>query len=257
MSSIIIIPARYHSSRFPGKPLERIAGKSLIQRVYERCDASNADEVIVATDDERIFQHVRSFDGNVCMTSTTHENGTERIAEALDLIMEDGDEFDIIINVQGDEPMVDPSDINRLIDMMEEEEDTDMATLVARCRDWDEVKNPNVVKVVTTVFEDDVADALYFSRQEIPFIRDISDREKAAPGDYFKHIGMYAFQSEALISLKSTSPSPLEELEKLEQLRWLQNHFVVSVMETTNHSIGVDTPEDVAIVENILKRMES
>jgi 3-deoxy-manno-octulosonate cytidylyltransferase (CMP-KDO synthetase) len=252
MSSIIIIPARYESTRFPGKPLAQIAGKSLIQRVYERCDASNADEIIVATDDERIFEHIRSFDGNVCMTSAVHINGTERIIEALEHIMDDGDEFDVIVNVQGDEPLVEVEDINRLIEMMDEEE-TDMGTLVTPILSWEEVTDPNVVKVVTSVFEEGVADALYFSRSPIPFIRDEVVKKHAKPEEYYRHIGMYAFQSEALLSLKSVPESDLEQLERLEQLRWLQNHYVVSVIETENRSVGVDVPSDIAIVENILK----
>ncbi|MCB0735423.1 MAG: 3-deoxy-manno-octulosonate cytidylyltransferase [Flavobacteriales bacterium] len=250
MSALIIIPARYESSRFPGKPLTKIAGKSLIQRVYEQCVQTEAD-VIVATDDQRIFDHILSFDGNVCMTSKHHENGTERLIEAFERILDDGEEYDVIINVQGDEPLIDPEDITRLINMMEEEE-TDIGTLVRVMDSVDDVLNPNVVKVVTTVFDEGLGDALYFSRLPIPYNRE--NPKDIDPENYYQHIGIYAFQSEALVSLKNSTPSPLEEAEKLEQLRWLQNHFVVSVIETEHKSIGVDTPEDVAIVENILKR---
>ncbi len=254
MTSLIIIPARYESVRFPGKSLALIAGKSLIQRVYEQCLKTKADDLIVATDDQRIFDHVRSFDGNVCMTSPNHLNGTERIAEAYDLVIDDGDEYDVIVNVQGDEPLVNPSDIDNLIDMMDEDE-TDMGTMVCPLESWEDVENPNIVKVVTTLFEDGVADALYFSRSPIPYIRDEEDKKKAIPQSYYRHIGIYAFQTEALTSLKSVPASPLEDFEKLEQLRWLQNHYVVSVVETKNQAIGVDRPEDIEIVENILKSL--
>jgi 3-deoxy-manno-octulosonate cytidylyltransferase (CMP-KDO synthetase) len=252
MSCLIIIPARYESSRFPGKPLELIAGKSLIQRVYEQCDKSNADDIIVATDDQRIFDHVREFDGNVCMTSSSNTNGTERIAEALERIMDDGDEYDIIINVQGDEPLVDPEDLNRIMDMMEDDE-SDIGTMVTPIESWDDVDNPNVVKVVTSLFEEGVADALYFSRNSIPYIVDQKDRMSSKPMGFYRHIGIYAFQTEALTSLKTVPATDLEISEKLEQLRWLQNHYVVSVIETKNKAIGVDVPSDISIVENILK----
>lgn len=253
MSSLIIIPARYESTRFPGKPLELIAGKSLIQRVYEQCYKSNADDIIVATDDERIFDHVLSFDGNVCMTSKSHLNGTERMIEAFERLMDEGEEYDIVINVQGDEPLVDPDDINRLIEMMEEEETSDVGTLVHRMKTWDEVNSTNTVKVVTTSFDEGIADALYFSRLPIPFIRDEEMRKSASPDNYFRHIGLYAFQAESLLMLKNTSSTPLEQFEQLEQLRWLQDHYVITVLETESESIGVDSPEDIATVENILK----
>ncbi|MBO6516721.1 MAG: 3-deoxy-manno-octulosonate cytidylyltransferase [Bacteroidia bacterium] len=252
MNSLIVIPARYQSERFPGKPLEMIAGKSLIERVYWKCSKSKATDVIVATDDQRIFDHVRSFDGNVCMTSTSHRNGTERIIEAVERLMDAGEEYEVIINVQGDEPLIDHKDINDLIDVFEDDE-TDIATLVKQIDQVEDLNNKNVVKVVLTEFEEGIADALYFSRLPIPYLRD----EASNPldhHDYYKHIGTYAFSIDVLMSLKTVPVSSLESAEKLEQLRWLQNHYVVSAISTSNDAVGVDTPEDVAIVENILKR---
>jgi len=247
MKSLIVIPARYESSRFPGKPLEHIAGKSLIQRVYEQCEESKATDVIVATDDERIFNHVLSFDGNVTMTSSSHRNGTERIIEAVERLLDQGEEYECVVNVQGDEPLINPDDINRLIDLFEDDEN-DIATLVKQTDSEEEVNNPNVVKVVLTSFEDGVADALYFSRAPIPYYR--NDGEKAM---YYKHVGTYAFSVDVLLSLSTVPPSELEKAELLEQLRWLQNHYVVAAITTENDSIGVDIPEDVATVEKLLK----
>lgn len=251
MESLIVIPARYESERFPGKPLEMIDGISLIQRVYEQCTKSEATDVMVATDDRRIFDHVRSFDGNVCMTSKSHTNGTERIIEAVERLMDEGEEYEVVINVQGDEPLIDPNDINKLIDVFEDDE-TDIATLVRVIDKVEDLDNKNVVKVLLTEFEGDIADTLYFSRLAVPHLRDAVDNLLEVH-TYYKHIGMYAFSIDVLMSLKMVQPSALEEAERLEQLRWLQNHYVVSALVTQNDAVGVDTPEDIAIVENILK----
>jgi 3-deoxy-manno-octulosonate cytidylyltransferase (CMP-KDO synthetase) len=252
MTSLVIIPARFESSRFPGKPLAEIAGKSLIQRVYEQVELSDADDIIVATDDQRIFDHVEKFDGNVVLTSISHQNGTSRIIEAFELAAEMDDEYDLIINVQGDEPLIDPKDINQLIDIFENEE-TDVVTLAREIKSSEDLHNPNVVKVVLSEFEDGVADALYFSRSAIPYQRDAEASEWIKNHKYYQHIGIYGFSPEALESIKWTEESPLERAEKLEQLRWLQKHFVVSVGITENASIGVDHPEDIARVEKVLK----
>ncbi len=251
MQSLIVIPARYASERFPGKPLEMIAGKSMIQRVYEQCQKSNATDVIVATDDRRIFDHVQEFDGNVCMTSSSHANGTERIIEAVERLMDAGEEYEAVINVQGDEPLINPGDINKLIDVFEDDE-TDIATLVKEMDSLEELNSPNVVKAVVTEFEEDIADALYFSRLPIPYLRDDVENPLEET-TYYKHIGTYGFSIDVLMSLKTVPPSPLEEAEKLEQLRWLQNHYVVSAILTVNDAVGVDTQEDLINVENILK----
>lgn len=251
MQTLIVIPARYNSERFPGKPLEMIDGVSLIERVYEKCLQTNAEDVIVATDDQRIFDHVQGFDGNVCMTSSSHKNGTERIIEAVERLMDEGEEYECVINVQGDEPLIDPKDINRLIEVFEDD-DTDIATLVKRITNADELNNPNVVKAVLTEFEEGVADALYFSRAAIPYMRD-ADTMSLDQTPYYKHVGTYGFSVEVLLSLATVGESDLEKAEKLEQLRWLQNHYVVSAIETKNDSIGVDTLADLKTVENILK----
>ncbi|MCO4820273.1 MAG: 3-deoxy-manno-octulosonate cytidylyltransferase [Bacteroidetes bacterium] len=251
MNALIVIPARYNSERFPGKPLEMIDGVSLIERVYEKCLQTHAEDVIVATDDQRIFDHVQGFDGNVCMTSASHKNGTERIIEAVERLMDAGEEYECVINVQGDEPLINPKDINRLIAVFEED-DTDIATLVKRIDDVSSLSNPNVVKAVLTEFEDGVADALYFSRTSIPYVRDNEDLDLSET-PFYKHLGTYGFSVEVLLSLATVQESALEKAEKLEQLRWLQNHYVVSAIETKNDSIGVDTPEDIKTVENILK----
>jgi 3-deoxy-manno-octulosonate cytidylyltransferase (CMP-KDO synthetase) len=213
---------------------------------------SDADDVIVATDDQRIFDHVLSFDGNVCMTSVNHENGTERTIEAVERLMDQGEDYDVIINVQGDEPLVSPDDINRLIKLFDEQE-VDIATLIKKIDKVEELTNPNIVKALVTDFEEEVADLLYFSRAPLPFVRDMELDEAIEKFTFYKHIGLYAFDCEQLFTLKDTVASELEQAEKLEQLRWLQNHYVVSAILTENESIGVDTPEDVAIVENILK----
>jgi len=256
MNSLIVIPSRYESSRFPGKPLRKIAGVSLIERVYRQCESSNADDIIVATDDQRIFNHVTDFGGNAVMTSVKLTNGTERVIEACEQIIDENDEYDVIINVQGDEPLIDPEDINRIIDMFDQEE-TDIATLISRITTNEELFDHNVVKAVVTDFEDGIADALYFSRSPIPYQRDTPESEWLDKNAYFRHVGLYGFSAEALASIKWLKESDLEKAEKLEQLRWLQNHFVVSVSRTTNKPLGVDTPEDVVVVEKVLKSTTS
>jgi 3-deoxy-manno-octulosonate cytidylyltransferase (CMP-KDO synthetase) len=253
--SLIIIPARFDSQRFPGKALQDIQGKTLIQRVYNQVVSSRATDVIIATDDERIYDHAKTFGANVMMTSSHHANGTSRCAAVMDELEDQDEDYDVVINVQGDEPFIAPDDINTLIDAFEAEEDVEIATLIKRIDTLDELDDSNVVKVVITDFEDDSADALYFSRAAIPYIRDEKERESAVKNNaFYKHIGLYAFAPELLPEVVHIPASPLEKLEKLEQLRWLENHFVITVLETTSESIGVDTPEDLVHVENFLKR---
>lgn len=253
--SLIIIPARYESTRFPGKPLHEIHGKSLIQRVYNQTVKSHATDVIIATDDQRIFEHAQSFGANVIMTSSHHPNGTSRCAAVLDEMEDQNEEYNVVINVQGDEPFIDPSDINALIDAFENDEEVEIATLIKKIDSAQELDDPNVVKAVITEFEDDSADALYFSRSPIPFIRDQKDRDAAIKnGSFYKHIGLYAFSPDLLPEVVHIPESNLEKMEKLEQLRWLENHFVITVLETESESIGVDTKEDLVHVDNFLKR---
>jgi 3-deoxy-manno-octulosonate cytidylyltransferase (CMP-KDO synthetase) len=247
-NSIIVIPSRMGSSRFKGKPLTNILGKSLIQRVYHIAESSEADAVIVATDHTDIFNHVIGFGGNAVMTSESCKNGTERTLEAVKKLSDMDEDFDIIINVQGDEPTLAPADINKLLTCLTETE-TDVATLVFPIDDAEEIANPNVVKVTATL-EDELGyrDALYFSRHAIPFMRD-----EFIANSYLKHIGVYGFTSESLADIETMESTDLEHAEKLEQLRWLQNHMVITLVEAENEAMGVDVPEDVAAVENFLK----
>lgn len=254
MNSLVIIPARYASSRFPGKALADIHGKSLIQRVFEQASKSKADTVLVATDDERIFDAVERFDGNVIMTSSRHENGTQRCAEVLERLEEE-EAFDVVINLQGDEPFIHPDQINALIDLFDpENEDVDneveIATLVKRITSEEELNDPNVVKAVVTEFESGTADALYFSRAPIPYRMNNVDLTHG----FYRHVGIYAFIPEILMAAVNLEPSVLEKIERLEQLRWLENHFVITVAETEHLSIGIDSPEDLRDVDSFLKR---
>ena len=238
MSAVIVIPARYGSTRFPGKPLALIAGVSLIRRVYERATLSRrASAVYVATDDDRIVEHVRSF-GNVVKPEGDFPSGTDRIAAAMAII---GTTYDQIVNVQGDEPLIDISDVDRLIEMLEREPDVDIGTLAAPIATDDEYRSPDIVKVVTDVHRN----ALYFSRAPIPH----GGREHAR-----RHVGVYAYQARALAEFVRHAPSPLERSESLEQLRALQNGFKIRVLETTKPHLGVDRPEDVLRVEQELTR---
>lgn len=251
MNSLVIIPARYDSTRFPGKPLVDIKGKSLIQRVFEQASKSEADTVVVATDDARIFDEVERFGGNAIMTSSRHQNGTQRCAEVLERL-EENEAFDVVINLQGDEPFIRPDQINGLIHLFDESdedsEEIEIATLVKKITDPKEVNDPHVVKAVLTVFDEGTADALYFSRAAIPHPTDPNTK-----AEYYQHIGIYAFQPEVLFAAVNLEPSKLELVEKLEQLRWLENHFVITVKETDYHSIGIDTPEDLEGVDTFLK----
>ena len=236
MKIIGIIPSRYKSSRFPGKPLVDIKGKSMVQRVYEQCNASQLDEVIVATDDQRIYNHVISWGGRVMMTSPTHESGTDRCAEIAQQIV-----GDIFINIQGDEPTIDPSSINQLIALMKQAE-TSIGTLVKSINDTKELFNPNVVKVVLSNRQK----ALYFSRASIPFNRDIEQDQWLTQNSYFKHIGMYGYQRAALLEIAKLPKGHLETIESLEQLRWLEAGYQIGVAETFHDSVGIDTPEQLS-----------
>ncbi|BCR05496.1 3-deoxy-manno-octulosonate cytidylyltransferase [Desulfuromonas versatilis] len=242
-----LIPARYASSRFPGKPLAEIAGKPMIQWVYERTSRSAlVDRVIVATDDERIRQAVQAFGGEVQMTRSDHPTGTDRLAEVAARI-----ETDIVVNVQGDEPLIDP----RMIDMAVEPLTTDpsipMGTLKTPIASVEEFLNPNVVKVVT----DREGFALYFSRAPIPHPRDFADglQEQFQELQACKHIGLYVYRRDFLLAYPGLPVTPLENLEKLEQLRALEHGHKIRVVETSLSSLGVDTPEDLEKVREYLK----
>jgi 3-deoxy-manno-octulosonate cytidylyltransferase (CMP-KDO synthetase) len=239
MSALLaIIPARYASTRFPGKPLADIKGKSMIQRVYEQVGkASRITGVVVATDNLLIYDHVKAFGGNVVMTSEKHPSGTDRCYEALALQKE---KFDYVINIQGDEPFIEPEQIDLLAGALNG--DTEIATLAKRITDADSLFNPNVVKVVFSK----EGRALYFSRSPIPHQRNKPESDWPAHGIFYKHIGMYAYRSDILERITQLPVSPLEAAESLEQLRWLENGYSITVMETHRESLGIDVPEDIS-----------
>lgn len=225
-----VIPARYASTRFPAKPLADIGGQSMIERVYRQTKQSSAIvKAVVATDDQRIFDHVRSFGGEVVMTSPDHVSGTDRCFEALS---KQAEKFDYVINIQGDEPFISPKQIDLLADLLDGV--TELATLAKKITDTESISNPNVVKLVKSVNKE----ALYFSRHAIPFLRNKVDHT------FFKHIGMYAYRTDILEKITKLQVSPLEKAESLEQLRWLENGYRIKVAETEQETIGVDTPED-------------
>jgi len=246
MKSVVLIPCRLESTRFPNKPLAQILGKPMIQWVYEAAEKSEASDVFVITDSQDIINAVEAFDGQAILTSDEPQNGTERCEEAMEILSSDGTEYDVIINVQGDEPLISAADINRMLDLFEEE-DVDVLTFIQPINDEAEYRNPNIVKAVPTTFDEGFCDITYFSRSPIPYM------DEFRPEVAFKHIGIYGFTATAFEETKSLDPSLLEEVERLEQLRWVQNHLVVSAMVTETVLIGVDTPEDLAAVENILK----
>ena len=236
--SIGIIPARYASSRFPGKPLARLGNMTMIERVV--CQASKAlDRVIVATDDDRIANEVRRFGGEVIMTSATHRSGTDRVAEAYS---SSGAEVDVIVNIQGDEPFVEPEQIKQVIDLFENPA-TDIATLVRPfdpSRGFEALFDPNLVKVVTG----NDGKALYFSRSVIPYVRGVEWQKWLDTTRYLTHVGMYAYRPAVLAEIVKLPQSPLEKAESLEQLRWLQAGYSIATAETTYDNIGIDTPAD-------------
>jgi len=242
-----IIPARYASTRFLGKPLALIAGKPLIQHVVERChEAKSLSRVIVATDDTRIFEAAEKF-CDVQMTSPDHPSGSDRIAE----VAADHLEFDGVVNIQGDEPLIDPLVIDKVAVALEREE---MSTAAARINRAEEYDNPNVVKVVVN----SAGKALYFSRRTIPYLRDAASRsvtEQLAAFAFLKHLGIYGYRRETLLRLVQFPVSPLERAEKLEQLRALENGISIAVVEVDYDSIGVDAPEDVGVIEERLKQL--
>ncbi len=236
-----IIPARYASSRFPGKPLALIAGKPMIQHVFEKV-AKKLDYVVVATDDERIFDAVGKFGGTAIMTSEKHKSGTERCLEALEKFeLQKNIGFDIVINVQGDEPLISPDVIHLLIGAFETEE-TQIATLANERFYSDELKNPNLVKL--TLSKNGYA--RYFSRSLIPFVRNEQDKNLVK---FYTHIGIYAYRTNVLKKICNLPETNTEIAEKLEQNRWLENDFRIKVVLTDYKTIGVDTPEDLEKVK--------
>lgn len=239
----VVIPARYASTRFPGKPLAVLVGKTIIQRVYEQAKKVLPD-VYVATDDERIFQHVESFGGRAIMTSPSHRSGTDRINEAVSTLDR---RFDVIINLQGDEPFVRESHIKTLCDCFNDDR-TQIATLGIPFATMEEVESPNSPKIVT----DKDGYAMYFSRSVIPFVRGKDREDWLTHFPYLRHMGIYAYRRDVLNTISQLPPSPLETAESLEQLRWLQNGFKIRVALTKFATVGIDTPEDLERAKELL-----
>ena len=247
MKFIAIIPARYASTRFPGKPLAILGGKPVIQRVYEQA-VSVLPEAYVATDDERIFQAVESFGGRAVMTRADHKSGTDRIEEAATKI---GTDADVIINIQGDEPFIQASQINTLMQLFESTE-TQIGTLGKPFENMEAISNPNSPKIVT----DRRGFALYFSRSVIPYVRGQEQATWLSHYPYLKHLGIYAYRREVLREVTQLPQSPLEKAESLEQLRWLENGYRIRVGITDVETVGIDTPEDLQRAEEFLQQTQ-
>lgn len=244
MSIIGIIPARFASTRFPGKPLIEIRGKSMLQRVYEQSrKAKLLGEVIIATDDERIADHARKFGATVILTKPGHPSGTDRCFEAYRLF---GKKFTHVINIQGDEPFLDPAQIDSLADVCGP--DTEIATQMTRCLSHEILFDKGEVKITL----DKDSNALYFSRSVIPFVKGKNEKEWHLSFNYYRHVGMYAYRVDILEKITNLQPSALENAESLEQLRWLENGYKIKCVETSFDSHCIDTPED---IEKVLRLM--
>jgi 3-deoxy-manno-octulosonate cytidylyltransferase (CMP-KDO synthetase) len=244
MKIIGIIPARYGSTRFPGKPLVDIDGKSMVQRVYEQSSKSNLlSHVIIATDDERIMNHVRDFGGNVMMTSPQHVSGTDRCAEIIRL--DTGNKWDVAVNIQGDEPYIQPEQIDLLCACFESP-DTSIATLVKEIKSSDELFNHNNVKVILNKN----SEAIYFSRSPVPYCRNYPEQEWIRHHTYYKHIGIYAYRTEVLLEIAQLPKTKLEITESLEQLRWIENNYKIKSQITSFESIAIDTPDDLLRIKS-------
>ncbi|MBB6270163.1 3-deoxy-manno-octulosonate cytidylyltransferase (CMP-KDO synthetase) [Pedobacter cryoconitis] len=236
MAKLGIIPARYASTRFPGKPLIDINGKSMIQRVYEQaCSSASLDKVVIATDDDRIIAEIRRFGGEYAKTRPDHQSGTDRCAE----VAENFRGFDVIINIQGDEPYIDPVQIDLLSSCFQNPK-VELATLVKKISSEEELFNQNIPKVVLNSNQE----AIYFSRQTIPFIRTAAPQDWLKTFQFYKHIGIYGYTTETLLKITKLKPSSLEVAESLEQLRWLENGYKIQTKVTDLETIAVDTPED-------------
>ena len=247
MKVLAIIPARYASTRFPAKPLAKLGGKPIVQRVYEQV-SKVVERVVVATDDERIHDTVVSFGGEVMMTSPNHKSGTDRCAEAYEKL---GCKADIVINVQGDEPFISPEQIRALIGCFDNDK-VDIATLVKPFSADDDVEaleNPNSPKVVIN----EQGEAIYFSRSVIPHLRGVARSEWLKLHTFYKHIGIYAFRAEVLGEITALAQTPLEKLEMLEQLRWLESGYKIGMGITNIETVGIDTPEDLVRAERFIE----
>jgi 3-deoxy-manno-octulosonate cytidylyltransferase (CMP-KDO synthetase) len=244
MKILGVIPARHASTRFPGKPMVDIGGKTMIQRVYEQVrKASTISHIVVATDHDGIFRHVKDFGGDACMTRESHVSGTDRCFEALTLQKES---FDYVINIQGDEPFIQPEQIDLLGKKLDGK--TEIATLIKGIDNLENLFNPNVVKAVVGQNHQ----ALYFSRSPVPHIRNVDQSDWLNHHTFYKHIGMYAYRSDILKKITLLPRGELEKAESLEQLRWLENGFKIIVEETSTETLGIDTPEDLLQARKII-----
>ncbi len=245
MKAIGIIPARYGSTRLPGKPLKPIAGKPMIEHVYQRAKmADSLSEVVVATDDQRIKAAVEAFGGKALMTSTSHQTGTDRLVEAIGSFSLEQD--DIVVNIQGDEPLLEPEMINELVKPLFDDPGLVMSTLKHPIMDVKELNNPDVVKVVTDIN----GFALYFSRSPLPYNRTGSEVK------YYKHVGLYAYRKAFLLKFATMERTILEKVESLEQLRVIENGYRIKVVETKYHTIGVDSQADLERVNRLLEEVK-
>lgn len=243
-----IIPARYASFRFPGKPLALIGSKPMVQMVYEQA-AKKLDLVFVATDDERIYNTVKNFGGRAIMTSSAHQSGTDRCAEAVKAISDiTGTKIDIVINIQGDEPFIKPDQISLLMNCFEDES-VEIATLIRIAGGSEDIFNPNQPKVIINTY----GDAIYFSRAAIPYLRDVEKSKWPEEHVFYKHIGLYAYKTNILKKITQLNRSPLEISESLEQNRWIENGFRIRTAVTSWESLGVDTPEDLERANMLLE----
>ncbi len=246
MKILGIIPARWASSRFPGKPLVKIGSKTMIERVYLQSSKS-LDYVIVATDDKRIFDEVKRFNGQVVMTSENHQSGTDRCMEALEIFeKERGEKFDVVINIQGDEPFIQPQQIKDIADSFTDES-TEISTLIKKITEAEVVFDPSCPKVIMNT----KGEAIYFSRSTIPYIQNTDEKDWFDKFTYYEHLGLYGYRADILRRITQLAPSPLEIAESLEQNRWLENGFKIRVLETEHENISIDTQED---LDKILKQ---
>ncbi len=243
MNFIGIIPSRYESTRFPGKPLADICGKTMIQRVYEQATKA-LDEVWIATDDERIVDAVKAFGGNVVMTSTNHRSGTDRCAEAaVKATRITGKTYDVVVNIQGDEPFMQPHEIELIMECFIAAPNTEIATLIQPILKNEDIFRPDMVKVIL----DNEQNAVYFSRSPVPHIFGIPESEWLANYPFYGHVGLYAYRYNTLQKLAGLSEVLLEKVESLEQLRWIKNGFKIKTNITDSDNFGIDTPEDLAL----------
>ena len=246
ISAVGIIPARYASTRFPGKPLARINGVSMVERVYRQASlTTKLESVIVATDDQRILDHVKSFGGRVIMTSSSHLSGTDRIEEVISKLEANSEIYDVAINIQGDEPFIHPSQIESVIEIFQNPS-AEIGTLIKQLNNNDDLFNPNVVKVVV----DGHGKAMYFSRSPIPFVRNATSDQWMKDHVFYKHIGIYGYRTDTLKEITALKTAPLEASESLEQLRWMFNGYTIYTTVTEIDTIGIDTPEDLSKLIN-------